>query len=242
MKNILLIWGIAGMGLLAPVTGITAAEGPSTEQEMEQYVQRGQDLVLQHKPAEAISKYLDKAYGWCETTHAKPGVKLYAARDGKETLAYLMMAAAGDKNSGENTKAVVIPFACAYALYLKGYALLELRDMAGAEAHIKRVVDMSPMNAQFLSELGHIHQLKKDWQQTLAIFTKAESAARDFSPDNTRPHDLGRAKRGIGFTLIELGQLDKAEAKFRECLKINPNDKSAQSELLYIEQLRSKGK
>ena len=45
--------------------------------------------------------------------------------------------------------------------------------------------------------------------------------------------------RGLGFSLIELKQLDEAEKAFQESLQIEPENKLAQNELAYIQQLRS---
>mgnify|MGYP001551189891 CR=1 FL=1 len=46
------------------------------------------------------------------------------------------------------------------------------------------------------------------------------------------------ALRGLGFTLIELGNLDEAEVALRKSLILEPESQLAQGELLYIEQLR----
>lgn len=42
----------------------------------------------------------------------------------------------------------------------------------------------------------------------------------------------------MGYALSEMGRLDEAEANYRECLKIDPKDKGAMNELLYIAQQR----
>jgi Flp pilus assembly protein TadD len=48
--------------------------------------------------------------------------------------------------------------------------------------------------------------------------------------------------RGMGFVLIERGGLDEAEALFRDCLKLNPDDDHAKKELAYITEQRQKTK
>ncbi len=72
----------------------------------------------------------------------------------------------------------------------------------------------------------------------LDLFEQAEEAADTFSPEALKADELARAKRGQGYVLIEIGQLDKAEAKYRECLAINHNDSIALQELEYIKRLR----
>lgn len=239
--NRLLVSVIIAAGILIPVSGMSEEKKPSTQNEMEDYVVRGINLIKEGKSDLAIKYYLNNANHWCENTYAKPGVKLYAARDNAESLAYLMMTASeSGKKNGKESGAVIIPYYCALALYSKGYALIELHDMDSAEVYIKRAIEMAPKNAQFLSELGHIYQQKKLWQQAFDLYNKAETAASEFSPKDSRSYDLARAKRGVGFVLIEMGQMDKAKEKFMECLKINPNDRIAQQELRYIEQLKAR--
>jgi hypothetical protein len=51
--------------------------------------------------------------------------------------------------------------------------------------------------------------------------------------------ELLRAKRGIGYSLIELGMLDDAEQQYNECLSIDPNDEKSKHEIQYIKSLKS---
>jgi Flp pilus assembly protein TadD len=55
---------------------------------------------------------------------------------------------------------------------------------------------------------------------------------------------MSRAMRGVGFAvgfaLIELGRLDEAEKKFRQCLDLDKGDKKAIAELNYLQNLREK--
>ena len=74
------------------------------------------------------------------------------------------------------------------------------------------------------------------------LFAQAAKDARSFSPASEKTAELGRALRGMGFTLIEKGRLDEAEKLFRECLQLNPDDGKAKSELRYIEDHRAEKK
>jgi tetratricopeptide (TPR) repeat protein len=53
---------------------------------------------------------------------------------------------------------------------------------------------------------------------------------------------LGRARRGIGYVLVELGKLDEAEKKYQQCLADNPKDSRAAAELEYVRNLKAKRK
>ena len=50
------------------------------------------------------------------------------------------------------------------------------------------------------------------------------------------------ALRGMGYTLIDTGNLDKAEKVLKESLVIDPGNKVAESELEYIRKLRMSGR
>jgi tetratricopeptide (TPR) repeat protein len=44
----------------------------------------------------------------------------------------------------------------------------------------------------------------------------------------------------MGWILVERGKLDEAEALYRQCLELNPDDSHAKAELDYIAQQRAK--
>jgi tetratricopeptide (TPR) repeat protein len=162
-----------------------------------------------------------------------PDKKIYVDRGPAESLFYKTMAEA----AGED--AVIVETPCADALYIRGFAGLDAGQLEQAEEYIKRAIAMSPANSLYLSELGHIYHFKREWQQALDVFRDSEKFAAAYSPPKLRKEELARAKRGVGYSLIELGKLDEAEAKYKECLEIDRNDKNALQELEYIKELRS---
>ncbi|MDR0233227.1 MAG: tetratricopeptide repeat protein, partial [Zoogloeaceae bacterium] len=78
--------------------------------------------------------------------------------------------------------------------------------------------------SQFLSELGHIYQLEKNWPMAQHAFQRAEAAAKSFSPPDAANMGLSRAWRGLGYAYVELGQLDEAEKMYKQCLELDKND------------------
>ena len=202
-----------------------------------QWLLEGERLVRDKRQPEAIALYFDKTASAYEARFKDPTVKYYSARSMPETLLYLLDAAGGNKGS-----AVVVSANWAYAYYLKAYALLDLGRLAEAKAQLERALALAPQNAQFLSELGHVYQLEKDWKQSLATFERAESAAQQFSPERARNAELGRAWRGMGYALVELGRLDDAEAILLKCLDLDGNDALAMRELVYVRNAKAKAK
>lgn len=76
----------------------------------------------------------------------------------------------------------------------------------------------------------------------MEAFVKAEKYAQTYSPQNSQKMELLRAKRGVGYILIEQMKFDEAENKYLECLEIDKNDKKSLIELQYIKKLRNKAK
>lgn len=186
----------------------------------------------------AIKSYFDPVIQNCRASFPNGEEddehRFYAARTPAESLYYLVQAAA------ENQQASVVRVPCAAANYLKGYASVDLGDLEAAADHLRQALRWSPVHALYLSELGHVQQINRDWQTALELFEKAEEYAEMFSPEEEKLGELARAKRGIGFALIEMGELDEAEQKFTECLQIDGADEKAKQELAYIKQLRER--
>jgi Flp pilus assembly protein TadD len=215
----------------APPPASTGEDAKASQQLVD-----GVRLMQSKKSAEAIQIFDSVAAGY-ESKYKDTNTKFYSARSPAETLFYTLDAANSNKGS-----ATVVSGNWGYAYYLKGYALLDLGRVAEAKVQLLRAVALSPQNSQFLSELGHVYQLEKDWQSALQVFQRAEGAAKEFSPANARNAELGRAWRGLGFVYVELNRLDDAEAMYRKCLELDKNDAAAMRELRYVQGVRAKAK
>jgi len=233
MKKIILVLLLIISGCATKQNTSTTNKGEVIISESEQLLSKGMDFLSRNNTKKAIKQF-DKVIESCEGQYNNKKQKFYAVRSPIETIYYMIKAAS------ENNSAVAVAPTCAEALYLKGYSLLDLNKVESAEEYLLRAVDMSPVNSMYLSELAHIYQIKKDWNKSLEVYRKSEQNAETYSPQEVKLKELSRAKRGVGFVLIELGRLDEAEAKFRECLDINKNDIKALKEIRYIEEIRKK--
>lgn len=196
----------------------------------------GVKLVKEKHPAEAIQDYFDIVIASYEATYPPGGKAVYCARSSTESLLYLMQAAKDKK------EAVVIGPAWCDAYYLKAYALVDLGRSAEARATLEKAIAMSPKNAHYVVELATFYRNEKDWKEALARYDTAAQIAREFAPAESKTMELGEALRGKGYVLVEMGRLDEAEAIYKECLTINPNDMTAAGELGYVQAKRKKGK
>jgi WD40 repeat protein len=80
-----------------------------------------------------------------------------------------------------------------------------------------------------LSQLGQYDAARDAYQQALL--------AREWAP----PSVLARAMRGEAVALIDLNQLEEAEARLNMSLRLDPGNSTAENELIYIEYLRQGG-
>lgn len=190
-------------------------------------VQTALFLIQSRRFAEA-HQVLDQVIARYEAANNKEGTTYYSARSLMETVSYLADATKANKD------AVVAGENWGFAIYAKGYALIEQRNFQEAAKMLERAIALSPRNSQFLAERGHLYQHERRWAAAIDQFKLAEAAAREFSPESRRKAELGRALRGQGFSYVELGQFDDAERVYKECLQLDPDDGQAIRELKLI--------
>ena len=226
---------LAGVGTLAFALAGCAAQ-PSRPNP-QAALDRAVDLLARGQTKEAVALHLTPLTTDCIAEYSNSSQRLFAARSPSEAVLYMVMAATNEKVE----KSAVIETPCAEAHYLLGYAQIELGNLDEAEQHLNHALKWSPHHSQYLSELGHLHHARKDWTAALEVFNRAVEGAL-LSPEAVKGDHRARALRGVGYSLIELGNLDEAEKKFQECLEINPQDQMALSEIEYIQTLRRQRK
>lgn len=128
-------------------------------------------------------------------------------------------------------------FVCADATFHKGSAYIDMKELTKAKQWVNKAIKLLPQDSKYVTELAFIYQSEKNLIKALETYKKAENVARKNLDYEDNQSGLGRALRGEGFILIEMGQLKEAKECFNKALKINPNDKNALHELNYIESL-----
>jgi tetratricopeptide (TPR) repeat protein len=214
---------------------------PDKDPQMQSLLQEAQKLAAKKELPEAIDK-CDKIIASFKAHYESRKAKIYCARTSAESLGYLLTAAAeSDKGKSQHSKAIVISPTWAEAYFYKGYLLQDLGRTAEAKAALLLAVELSPWNCRYLCELGSIYKLEKNWAKAKEVFETAEGQA-PIGPDDVKALELGQARRGLGYVLVELGRLDEAEKKYQQCLATDPKDTKAARELEYVRDLRAKTK
>lgn len=228
------------LAIAARIQGAKSQSGQDENPEMAKTVQEAQTLAKAKKSQAAIAK-CDKVIAAFKAHYGSVKEKVYCAHTSAETLGYLLMAAAGnDQGKGPGT-ARVVSSTWSDAYYIKGYALLDLGKIGEAKAPLQQAVALSPWYSQYLNELGHVYQSEKSWAKAMDVFKLAEEQAA-LSPDEIKSYELGRARRGLAYVLVELGKLEAAEKKYQQCLATDPHDTRAAKELEYVRGRRAKAK
>ena len=225
--------GLIVLMLIVAGCASTNKERAASNNDAQKHLQDGIAFASSGSLKKAVIE-LDLAIESCEKKYSEKNTKVFAARGQVETLYYMVLAYT------LNMDAIAVDTTCSDALYFRGYSELDLGNIETAQSYIERAIEMSPNNSRYLSELGHIHQTNKKWKEALEVFITSEESAELYSPENVKVRELTRAKRGVGFALTELNRIDEAEKKYEECLALNPNDKGAAQELVYLKKLREK--
>jgi Flp pilus assembly protein TadD len=231
---------VIALVLVCPVLGAGSTD-PDKDPQLAKLLEEARALLTRKQPQAALAN--------CETVitafkdhYAKAKEKIYCARSSAESLGYLLQAVAnGDKGKSGKKDAIVLSSTWASAYFLKGYALQELDRISDAKSALMQALELSPWSSLYLSELGSIYKLEKNWKEAKKTFDAAEEHAA-LAPDELKASELGLARRGQGYVLVELGQLAEAEKKYLQCLKDDPNDKKAAAELEYVRNLKAKTK
>ena len=216
---------------------------PDKEPATLKLLQEARTLIDAKKPQPAIEK-CEKVIASFKAHYGDSKSKIYCAQSSAENLGYLLMAAAAI-NKGEFDKdkknAIVLSSSWATAYFIKAYALQDLGRLADAKSTLQLALELSPSNSRYLSELGSIYVLEKNWPKAKEAFAKAEDEA-PIASDDSKAEVLARARRGLGYVFVELGQLEAAEKKYQQCLAADPKDTKAAEELEYVRRLRAKAK
>lgn len=210
------------------------AQPPSLEDRMTPQIEAAAQSVREHRPQAALDR-LTPVIAAYEADHATETRRIYCGTSLQEAIVYAGMGAR-DKVGA----VVLLPGYCT-ALYLKGYALVDLGRIAEAKAMYERLLTLAPMHAQYRTEYGQLIRLEKDWPRMLAICTRAQEDAGIAEP-GIKSVQQGAALRCQGYALIELHRYDEAEARYRAALALDPKDAKAQNELRYIAEQRAKAK
>ena len=190
----------------------------------------GMAAIRASNPGKAMALMRPVLAGF-ERQYAGEKRQIYCAVTPEQAAAYRADAARANRD------AVTIDDDWCRAQYVNGYALIDLQRYAEAQAAFERLVGFAPQSSRYLNELAYTLMKQKKWKESLEIYRRSEAAA-DLSPDRAKAERC-LALKGMGYNLVELGDLNAAEAAYRKCLNIDPTDTDSPGELEYIQKQRT---
>jgi len=207
---------------------LSAAGAPADSENAK--VEKAARLLHDGKAIDALA-VLDTVIATFETRYAAEKRQVFCGHGSTETLFY-MASAAKDHQS-----AIAIEPDWCDALFMKGYALVQLGRLIEGRAPLEKAVAMAPSYAHYQNELAFNYQSTSEWPHSLQLYERAYGSAEIGDP-RVRTLEQGRALRGQGYVLVEQGKWEEAKAAYEKALKLDPNDGKAKGELGYITEHR----
>lgn len=214
---------------------------PVTPEAARTAIEKATDEIKAGNPAGAIA-LVEPVIATLEEMQKDQMVNCAEDMTGVITLSALQAATMAKLPEKERRKAIVaVPDFCT-ALFLKGFALIDLMRIDEAEVFLRRAHEAAPLSAQYLNEYAQWHGTMKQWEKAHELFEQAFGLGEMYTDKERKNFDQARALRGMAFSEIEMGELDKAEKNLKKSLKLIPDHAGAKSELQYIADLRQRQK
>jgi Flp pilus assembly protein TadD len=213
----------------------TPATTRQSVEEADQKVVREALAALHAKAPEQAITLIDPLLADYEKRYAGEKRRIYCAKNTQQMLLYMGQATAAHQD------AVALDSIWCTALWLKGYALVEMHQHDVAMPFLERAVALSPSDPQFLTELGYGYQVQKKWQLSYDTYARAAEGAA-LQDGDAKKRSLRLAWFGQAYALIELGRLDEAEKLLVDTLALTPDDEKIKGELRYVREEKAKRK
>ena len=128
-----------------------------------------------------------------------------------------------------------IDTACPSAYKMAAFLAIEAKEPDTALSMLDRTSAIAPYWAEPHAERGYLLNQLGRLQEGLASYERALSLVEQY---RSNVYLKALVLRGLGYTYIELRDLDHAEALYRQSLEIEPGNSTAERELEYIRKQR----
>jgi tetratricopeptide (TPR) repeat protein len=160
----------------------------------------------------------------------EPGKRVLSFGSESEYRTYL-------NNANDSVPIVPVDWCYRELFQLKAFVRSAQEDFEEALVLLSKSSEVGPTAAAPFVERGYILNRLGRFEDARDSYERAIFLVNRYPI--SRPQE-SMALRGLGFALIELGDLDGAESAFRRSLEIDADNRLAESELDYIRKLRKK--
>lgn len=223
--------GLLIAAMLTVMPAVAAGQGKDHDAVAEETISQAFSAIQAGDPARALAM-VEPVVASFDKEFSGEKRRIFCSQTAEQDGYYLTTAEGG----ADNVRLVTVTWCD--ALYVKAFALVDLGRLDDAQSAFERLVTFSPKHARYLNELAYVLLKKKEWQHSIDTYRSAEAAAT-FTPQR-RDYERCVSFRGMGYDLVELGRLDDAEAAYRKCLAIIPDEPKSLGEIEYIKEQRKK--
>ncbi|MCE9547426.1 MAG: tetratricopeptide repeat protein [Planctomycetia bacterium] len=122
------------------------------------------------------------------------------------------------------------------AHYYLGFLCVKRKQFERAITFLDSGQSLEPTNPKFAFEKAQALVNSRRFKEALALYDRVTELTA-----HVTVRDLAIARRGRGFVLIEMNDLNNAEIAFKSSLEFEPENEIAMNELRYIQHLRKGG-
>lgn len=123
------------------------------------------------------------------------------------------------------------------ALFLRAFALTELGRRADAVEALEQLVALAPRSPRYMVELAFAYRKAGQKDKALDTYRRATVEAAQGGEDAQRYR--AAALRGVGYMLVDRGDLAAAEQAYHDSLLFDPESRVATNELAFIARKRA---
>lgn len=190
--------------------------------------------------AEAFRSRADGAARW---TALQPALEFCEGKKDSSERTWVSVSTQAERDEliaarADASRLAFLDIACPRAYGMAAYFAAEEGDTGRAIAWLDRAHALAPFSAAPLTERAFLHNAAGDRQQALASYRRALDLAERY-PSSASEKPI--ALRGIGWTLIELGDFAGAREAYEASLVADPGNPSAIAELAAIGRLENQG-
>jgi tetratricopeptide (TPR) repeat protein len=186
-------------------------------------VDQAQTLIKQQKYAEAEA-IVDEVLAHFEKLMSNAGATYLCFANREELNHYL-------KQNPDSKKVIWLDWAFGEALHKKAFLAAGRKQWDAALKLLQREIGYRPFAADPHTERGYVLNALGKRKEALQSYRLGLELSERFASSR---HQMAVALRGIGWTLVELGDLEGARKSYERSLEIDPQSKVAKAELEFI--------
>lgn len=138
------------------------------------------------------------------------------------------------KKQGQNQAVIWIKSAYPRAYYFLGFLKIKTKQYEEAIEYLEKGRKLEPTNPKFNFEQAQALFGLQRYSEALKLYEDIKELGPHISK-----YDLAKALTGKGSTLLEIGELEAAEAAYSQSLQFEPHNYLVMSKLKYIQDLRN---